>query len=479
MVNNNQVMQCIGPRGFVSEVDGAIMPIPVLRSYTQGMRSIYDMVAESRTAAKSYYFSEAPLQDSEYFARKLQLMAMAVERLAQDDCKSTNYLPWHVKPEEFKNGNKVYSGDLKFIVGKYYLDEVSNSLKAITINDTHLNNTTIKMRSPITCITENPNEVCRVCFGELSNSIMPHENVGHKCAATMTRQTSQSVLGIKHIDSSSVFDLINFTPELKKFFVPTDKGDIYILNESYSDKGIKIVISRDELPGLTDILLVDSVSNLNPTRVSSIKNIGIIFNGVSDNTPLSLSIAHNGKNSLITIEFLEYIKLNGWTINDSNAFVFDLDKWNFKLPLFRMPNMEYSFSKHSKEISMLIESKMENISERLKPLSVYRTLSELFDLVNSKINVNIALLEIILYSMMCRDILNEDYRLGRNVPDPSLGINKNTIANRSLSLAYAFENQTKTILSPKSFFSDKRPSSIFDVFICPDEVLRSIRNGME
>jgi hypothetical protein len=42
MVNQNQVLQCVGPRGFPTEVDGHIFTYPVLRSYTQGMRSLYD-----------------------------------------------------------------------------------------------------------------------------------------------------------------------------------------------------------------------------------------------------------------------------------------------------------------------------------------------------------------------------------------------------------------------------------------------------
>ena len=471
MVNKNQVLQCIGPRGFVSEVDGAIMPVPVTRSYTQGMRTIYNTIAESRTAAKSYYFSEAPLQDSEYFARKLQFIAMSVERLAKEDCGSTNYINWLIKPEEARDGRVVFAGDLKYLVGKYYLDEKTNQLKILNISDTHLIGTMIKMRTALYCNTANPREVCQVCFGDMSKNIMPYANLGHVCSATMTQQSSQSVLSIKHLDSSSISDPINFTPELLNYFVSTVKGNIYCLDPKFKETNTRIIISRLELPGLTDILLVDDVAEINPSRVSSIKSIGIATSIIDSDSPIEVNLSQGGRNVLLTSEFLEYIKIRGWEINSLSAFVFDLDGWDFSLPIFRLPNMEYSFSKHSKAMASIIESRMENLTERTKPESPVRTLVELFDLVNSKINVNIALLEILIYSMMCKDIENKDYRLGRNSSTLTLGVSSDIMANRSLSAAYGYEGQGKLITSPKSFFSEGRPDSIFDVFIAPHEVL--------
>jgi hypothetical protein len=85
LVNESQLFQCVGVRGFVSEVDGAIMSTPVLTNYTRGMRTVHDAIAESRSAAKAYYFSEGPLQRSEYFARRLQLLAMVVEDISYTD----------------------------------------------------------------------------------------------------------------------------------------------------------------------------------------------------------------------------------------------------------------------------------------------------------------------------------------------------------------------------------------------------------
>jgi hypothetical protein len=95
----------------------------------------------------------------------------------------------------------------------------------------------------------------------------------------------------------------------------------------------------------------------------------------------------------------------------------------------------------------------------------------LFELVNSKLNVNIALLEVIIYAAMVKNAAEGDYGLARNSPNRTLGVSKQTLVNRSLSAAYAYEKQTMTLSDPASFFNKNRPDSIFDVFVAPRETV--------
>jgi hypothetical protein len=69
-----QALQCLGPRGFLTDVDSDIFREPVMASYISGIRSLYEALIESRSAAKSLMNSEKPLQDSEYFSRRQQLV---------------------------------------------------------------------------------------------------------------------------------------------------------------------------------------------------------------------------------------------------------------------------------------------------------------------------------------------------------------------------------------------------------------------
>ncbi len=476
MVNANQVLQCVGPRGFVSEVDGAILVNPVTRSYTQGMRTLYNEVAESRTAAKALYFSESPLQDSEYFARRLQLVCMSVEKLSRNDCGSTQYLNWRIKPPVIEDGRETYPGDLKFLVGKYYLDPVTKTLKAIKRSDKHLNNTVVQLRSVLYCKDPNPHNVCEVCFGQMADNIGDHMNLGHVCSATTTRQTTQSVLSTKHLDASSTSNPIQFSPEMQPFFQIEEKTTEYRLKPTLKSKNLRLIIASSDLFGFTDILQTENVEDMDPSRISSIEEVGFAFLNIDDSAPAVIKIGQMGRKAVLSTEFLKYAKKKRWEINSAHHFVFDMSDWDYSQMLFKLPDMEYSFAKHSKQIAEIIESKMEALNQRNRPESPVRTLQELFDMANSKISVNLSLLEVIIYAMMVYNQDKGDMYLARNSEHATLGVRDDVIRNRSLSASFGFESQMASVMNPQSFFKGTRPDHPLDVFFCPKEVLASKKN---
>lgn len=469
MVNANQVNQCVAVRGFSTEVDGSILKNPILCNYTRGMGELYNYVAESRSAAKSYYFSESPLQDSEYFARRLQLLTMAVEKIEYKDCGTNKYIQWRVNPpKKDDNGKVVYPGDLKFMIGKYYLDD-DQQLKEIKGNEEHLFNKVIRMRSVLYCRTPNPHKVCEFCFGALSKNISRYANLGHLCAATVTQQTTQSVLSTKHLDASSVSVNIVLNEIASKYFTTNRGKNAYVVRKEMKDKNIRIVVNRDEAFGLTDVINIDDVNNINPIRISAIDSIDVIITVKGNDFTTPLFVNQGNRKAILTLEFLKYLKDYRWQTDNRNNFVFTLQNWDFNLPIIKLPDMEYSFSDHSHQIAKLIESSIGNIADRVNPDSPVATLQELFSLTNSKLNVNIAALEVIMYGMMTAD--KESYGLARHSEAPVLGVAKKVIVNRSLSPMYAFQNQIDGITDPRSFFKLDRPSSVFDVFLAPKEVV--------
>ena len=476
MVNANQVLQCVGPRGFLTDVDGMVMPVPVLGSYTSGMNTLYNAMVESRSAAKALYFSESPLQDSEYFARRLQLMCMVVERLHVGDCGSQNYMHWQVKPPVESKGKVVYPGDLKFMVGKYYLDTATNQLKVISLKDTHLYGTTILLRYVFGCQHHDKHGVCSVCFGRLSDNITPEANLGHVCAATMTRQTSQSVLSTKHLDASSSSEPIALSEAGRKFFTVGKNGSTFLLRKEVVDDKMQMIVSQEEASALTDIHIVNNIEDINPTRISQIDYVTFKFDFEGGQHMLPVCVSQHGRYAMFTHDFLKYLKVNKWQSDPRGNFVFDFAGWDFTKPIMALPEMEYSFSLHSHQIAEIIESRMKEIGDRMKPESPISTLSELFDLVNSKLNVNLALLEVILYATMIYNGEEDNFGLARNSPNASLGVADLTLRNRSLSAAYSYERQLLLITDPRSFYALGRPDSVFDVFISPKEVVEAYKD---
>lgn len=474
-VNENQVMQCVGPRGFLTHVDGYLMPVPVTESYTTGMGSLYNIMAESQSAAKSLYFSESPLQDSEYFARRLQLMTMVVERLHYVDCGSQDYFHWQVKPAILdKKGKQIYPGDIEFMEGKFYLDETTNSLKEIKKTDTHLFGKRILLRTVLKCKHPDPHGVCAVCFGKLSDNLTAEQNLGHVCAATMTQQTSQSVLSTKHLDASSNAAVVVLGEEGKKFFTVGKNGNTILLrNDLDAAIEVRLMVTQKEAFALTDILLVQQVDQVNASRVSEIDYVGVEVTQKGITAVIPVCVSQSGRYAMLTLDFLKYLKLHHWTSDNRGNFIFDMKNWDTNKPIFTLPEVEYSFSAHSHQVAKIIESSMEAIADRAKPNAPESTLVELFDLVNAKLKVNMAALEVILYASMVNNSGEDDFGLARGSTTASLGVSDQTLRNRSLSAAYSYEKQLMLITDPQSFYKQNRPDSVFDVFIHPKEVIEN------
>jgi hypothetical protein len=135
--------------------------------------------------------------------------------------------------------------------------------------------------------------------------------------------------------------------------------------------------------------------------------------------------------------------------------------------------MEYSYSDHSHQIAKLIESSMKSISDRSTPHSPVSTLQELFSLVNAKLTVNIAALEVLIYATMIP--AKDTYGLARNCRGAVLGISDLVIKNRSMAAAYAYEDQSVSLTSPRSFFSEGRVDGPLDAMISPYEVVEQYK----
>jgi hypothetical protein len=475
MVNANQVTQCVAVRGFLTEVDGKILPTPIMSNFTEGFVRLHDYAAESRSAAKSHYFSESPLEDAEYFARRLQLLCMTVERLHYVDCGSTDYIHWLIlPPTKDEAGVTTYQGDLAYMAGKYYLDEETGNLKMIRGDDSTLYGKTLKIRSVLGCKHNDKHGVCAVCFGGLSYNLSAYTNLGHICAATMTQQTSQSVLSNKHYQASSVSPTINLSDNTGRFFDLTKEKTGYILNTRLKKMNPTITISRDCLPGLVDLHIAQDVTKINPTRVSNISTIDLCLTDAKGNKLVdTVDLSQGNRGANLSQEFLYYLKDHGWHTDSKNNFVLELTNWNYALPLFKMPDIEYSFSDHSKQVAEIIESKLENLNDRQTPESAVYTLQQLFMLVNAKLNVNIACLEVIIYASMVSE--PGTFGLSRGSDKAVMSIAARVMKNRSLSVAFAYQGQQDVILNPASYYKLDRPDSPFDVFVMPHEVLEAER----
>ncbi len=471
-----QALQCLGPRGFVTDVDSHIFSEPIMTGYVHGIRSLYGSAIESRSASKALMNTTKPLQDSEYFSRRQQLVCMNVRNLHMCDCGSKHYLHWHVRGKRYEGTTKVSDGDLATIAGKYYLDEATNTLKVVKTTDTHLVGTTIKLRSITAgCQHPDPNGVCEVCFGELALALPINSNLGHSVCVTMTSVLAQLILSTKHYDSSSVVEGIVLKPIEKKYLTSEINGNSYYLSEKLKGKKVKLYILVDDAKGLPDLRLFEDTRIFNLERMSQFDTVMISVedkNGVIETT--SLSVMVNGRKSSLTTDMLTHIKATGYPIvKDARdgKYEFDMTNWDYSKPVFVLPMRHFNMSQHQSEIARMLEATAEEMEKRSNSVSPVAMLMEFHDLVNKRLNVNLSVLDAIIYSSMVVSVDEPNYDLPKPWTTSGLGVLRSLLGNRSLSAMMGYQGHRQTFTDPGSFVIKNRLDHSFDSIFMPLECL--------
>lgn len=474
MVKPNQVQQCILFRGIVTEVDGAIFTTPVWGNYTTGMRKFYDFVADSRLAPKAHFYSDTALKDSEYMGRKFQLYSTVIERMDMRDCGSQQYVPWFVQPPVYdSSGTETYPGDLKYLVGKYYLDEKTQSFKWIEGNEKHLNGTKIYMRSTIHCKAREHDRhaVCHVCIGKLSENISRFANLGHLGSIATTRQTTQNILSIKHVNTSASALKVMLGDFERRFMNTGPHGTAFYLNDHLKGSKPRLVILRDEASGLVNLKTVDDLEQLSPQYVSQLSTVQLLTQAKGVEAEVFLNTKQRDKPSMMTVDLLAYLKQYGWTTNNENNFVIDMAKWDYRKPIFVMEVKEESFVDLSKQIGKMVQSSQKNKQTRSSDQASVTLLRELFNVANSKLRINILSFELLISGLLVESPTS--YAMPQGKGAPVLGVSELLTKYRSLGPALAYQEQHATLTDPINFFQGRRPGSPMDVFMCPREVVGS------
>jgi hypothetical protein len=475
LVNANQVQQSIGPRGYLTDINSNQFRYPIIPGYVEGIRTLYDSVIESRSAAKALQFSKSPLQEAEYFSRRLQLMCQTIKHLHQDcDCGTKEYLRWQVRGVEFnEEGDVSFAGDLPLLVGKYYLDETDGKLKAITGHETHLINKSIKLRSVIHCAHPDPYGVCSTCFGELSLSILDDRtNLGHMCCTSMAQKSSQSVLSVKHLDSSAAVEPVSLTPEEKRLFRISNDGMSYLLADRLKGKDVRLVIPAIYAPNITDVMANHNIDDLNIRQVSEMREVGVLVKEGNVEHPLErVKTFQNRRLGSMTYAMLRHIRKVGWDFDANNNYVIDMKGWDWSEAVLTLPLIHFNMSDHSKDIASRLESSKKEMEARDKEVSPDSFVVELYNLVNDKLTVNLAVIEVVVYGAMIISAENDDYRLPKPWTDRGLGVMDMTMDRRSLSATMAYEGHYDVFISPESYTKKNRPDHPMDAILLPQEVL--------
>jgi hypothetical protein len=477
LVRAEQAYQCVGVRGYLTRDDSFIFRYPIMTGWVRGINKIYDAVIEAQSASKALSFTKDPLQDSEYFSRRLQQLLMTLKNLYRGDCGSTHYFKWKVRPgTDGSSTEGARKPDLEIINGKYYLCEETNTLKVIKKTDKHLVGKTLKLRSPLGgCMHTSHYGICEVCYGTMSDNIPPNTNLGQANGTMVCEKTSQAVMSVKHYDGSSKVDPIIISEEDSAFIVASKDNGSYFFAPELKGKTIKLHIPVSEAPGFADdIADCDNVSELSLSNITEMDSVTMLVMEEDYYVEAVLPVSVGRRKASLSYYILEKAKEAGWEIKEiegKQVYVIEIKNCDIKRPFLALPFRHVNMGDYSDTISKIIESRVSDLKKRDGQASVEATLLELFDVINTKLNINLAVVEVILYGAMIVSAEDRDYRYPKPWTKQGLGVTSLTIPNRSLSAAMAFQDHKAVLSSPSNFSHRNRPSHPMDVLLCPQEVV--------
>ena len=425
-VNENQANQCIGPRGYISGRDLTVYMHPVQNGFIKGMGTLYELLVESLTAAKSLAANETNIKQSEYTSRRIQLLAMVVKNVHNGDCGSTDYLDMMVSP-----------GILDSLKGKYYL-KPDNTLGCIEGNETHLVDQIIKLRTSLGCRHKVNNQICSVCLGKLSQNFQSNSNLGYTMVAYLMEKITQAILSTKHLTHSVKKSLIQLFDIAVKYFYANEDGDLYF-HQDADLKGLQMVLSNSKLNKLVDVLNLPH-TNINLNKVGELDEI--IIRNTNQKVPTNerLNLSYKDRNCIITKEFLAYMKKVKIETDSRTNFIIPLDGWDKSEPIFNSPLKEANILNFVNQISSIIEKKSGKITDPQEKLH------KLFSLVLEKFKMNLSVLEVIIYATTTYNVAAGNFKLGRNSQYPYSDEALNLFAQRDFAGFAAYERQMKPLI---------------------------------
>ncbi len=457
LVSMGQILQCVSARGYLTDVDSTLFPYPILTGFAMGLSTLYDKMIESRSAAKALTFTEKPLQETEYFNRRLQLMAATLSRIVPGDCGSQQYLDWHVE------GN-----DLAVLAGKYYLTD--QGLRRLEKTDTHLRGEILKLRSIFYCQLENTNHVCETCFGALAKNIPANTNIGHVSATALCEQVSQKVLSVKHEDTNSASDVIELSEVDQLYIRAINDPPSIKLADRMQHKRVFLTVQAREAQQLPSVEYTDDVRVLKITNISELTTVELTIQGKNGEDRVVVPVSAGTRRSSMSHELLAYVKEKRWTVDVNGNYRIDLCDWDVEQPLFILPLKHTNMLDYMKTIeSFLKASKTSKEGKRslLDHADPASALREFNQLVASQLKVNIAHLEVLVRVTMIASSKHRDYRIPRPGNKVEWGAFQEIMACRSMGPAMAHEKHKHVLNDPNTYLIKTRPPHILDPILLP------------
>lgn len=495
IVDRKQILQCIGPRGFCTDINSRIFEKPILYGFAHGLRSLFDAMAESRSATKALiYQTGTALENSQYFNREMQILCQNVRDLVPGDCGSLYTIPYPIKPGQIEN-----------LKGIYYYDDAGN-LKMIEGDkekDKDIINKTINIRTPFGCRHPERQAVCTTCFGAVGISVPKGTNPGHVSAIALGEVITQLVLSTKHVEGSSDVDSIELAETYRYYLEPTsdelslrlaepllegrvdERGRVY-------DNRIKIELTAQQGERIPSALETEELEQFKADEITEMESVDILTydeNGEFEER-MRVPISKGARYGSLSHSMLRHLKFKSYEISSSGNYSIDLGGWFSHESVFTLPLKHTSMTAFQDEAKKFIFSKGKGARASLQSFvnegepkgewteeKLALAVEVFHDFITSKIpKINLSHILMVTYAMSARDPANGDYRLPRGGESFRICANESTssheelLRSRSIGQLMGYQAHRDGPNTIRSYIQrEGRPSHPMDEFLISDD----------
>jgi len=210
------------------------------------------------------------------------------------------------------------------------------------------------------------------------------------------------------------------------------------------------------------------------SRVTEFSEMGIEVQEGDETRIYSVSTLWDKRSASLTYDGLDFVKRKLYSVEEDLIAV-DLSGWDYDKPIISVPLKNYTMADFVKDFEKLLESTGNETRRKERKLSPDAFFMEVFQFLNSKISVPAAVVQVVVYGYLVESIAEGKFNLPKEGTSREVAPLADIMANRSLSAAFAYEGHARIIGSASSY-NQERPDHPFDIFFCPKEVMKNIKN---
>lgn len=469
LVKGAQLLQCISSRGFMSEINNQNFKVPMLHSYSTGMRTLANYACDSRMATISALTQDTTMRDLQYTNRSFQILNSDTRNIHYRDCGT----------QEGVNVVIDSKKKLKQWLGMYHM--VDNQWIPIDVNDDRLIGQPLYVRVMTSCKHHDRHGVCIKCLGELGTSIITGDKIGQSIAARVQEKQSQGGLSVKHF-SANAFDLIHELDEVgSRHFIIDDMNhsDIYVKHALVAAGGT-ITFTAEEVEEVSNIeVMVRRNEMFSTGRHARITNVVVTKN---DNGVVESDVVDIGglSSSYFTMEAIYYLFDNNLSIDENGDWVLDMSRWDSSKPFLKLPRKKIDLVQAAKRFDNFLKgTKKTKTLNRELSVTDFENFGEAImgiqEITIEHSPTPVTHLQVMLYGLLAANPEEGDYRL----PDPSNRNNSkfvtfvDKVKYGNIAVAMAYEGQGGILMQPTSYNLTKRSPSGYEWFVLKGEKLRN------